>query len=87
MTQTDQVGPADLRPVAQRRGAAVDGVHAVGVHVVGKPAGAADAGDEHDLFAGDAEGGNHLFHLGENRVVAAAGAPTDILIAGEILGC
>ena len=27
---------------------------------------------------------HHFFHLGENRVVAAAGAPADILVAGEI---
>ena len=40
--------------------------------------------DEHDLLARDAEGRQHLLHLGENRVVAAAGAPADVLVAGEV---
>ena len=29
--------------------------------------------------------GQHLFHLGQNRIIAAARAPANILIAGEIL--
>ena len=28
----------------------------------------------------------HLLHLGENRIIAAAGAPANVLIAGEIVG-
>ena len=42
--------------------------------------------DEHDLLAGDAELRQHLLHLGEDRVVAAAGAPADFLVAGEVGG-
>ena len=79
-----QIGPHRLQPGRHRRGPAVDRVHAVRVHVVREAARAADAGDEHDLLARDAERRHHLFHLGENRVVAAAGTPADVLIAGEI---
>ena len=35
---------------------------------------------------GDAERGQGLLHLGEDRVVAAAGAPADFLVGGEVLG-
>ena len=47
-----QIGPADLEAGGHRRGAAVNRVDAVGVHVIGKPARAADARDEHHLFSG-----------------------------------
>ncbi len=86
MTQTDRSGRDGLQARGHGRGAAVDRVDAVGVHVVRKAAGAADAGDEHDLLARDAEGRQHLLHLGEDRVVAAAGAPADVLVAGEVVG-
>ena len=81
-----QVGPHRLEARGHGRRAAVDRVHAVGVHVVREAAGAADAGDEHDLLARDAERRHHLLHLREDRVVAAAGAPADVLVAGEIGG-
>ena len=41
-----QIGPADLQAGGDGRGAAVDRVHAVGVHVIRKPARAADSRDE-----------------------------------------
>ena len=34
----------------------------------------------------NAERRQHLLHLREDRVVAAAGAPADVLVAGEIGG-
>ena len=42
-----EVRPRDLQPRGDRRRAPVDGVEAVGVHVVREAAGAADAGDDH----------------------------------------
>ena len=81
-----QVGPGQLQAGGEGRRPAVDGVEAVGVHVVGEAAGAADAGDEHDLLARHAEAGQRLLHLGEDGVVAAARAPADFLVAGEVLG-
>ena len=49
-----EVGPRDLEAGGDRRRAAVDGVEAVGVHVVREAAGAADARDDHELLARDA---------------------------------
>src|SRR5437763_713898 len=64
----------------------MDAVHSVGVHVVRKTARAADTANEDDLLAGHADLRQHLFHLSEDRVVAAAGAPADVLVAGKIGG-
>ena len=86
MTQTCRSGRASLEARGERRRPAVDRVEAVGVHVVREAAGAADARDEHKLFSRNAERRERLFHLREDRVIAAAGAPADFLIAGEVLG-
>ena len=77
-------GRASFRPGGERRRAAVDAVEAVGVHVVREPAGAADAGDEDGLAAVDAELGEDLLRLREDGVVAAAGTPADVLVAGVV---
>ena len=79
-----QVGPGCLHSGCHRGRAAMDRMDAVGVHVIRKPARAADAGDEHDLLARHAQRRQHFFHLGQNRVVAATGAPAHILVAGKI---
>ena len=50
-----QLGPRALQSGGQGRGAAVDRVDAVGVHVVREAARAADAGDEDDVLPGDAQ--------------------------------
>src|SRR5690606_25417446 len=63
----------------------VDGVHAVGVEVVGEAAGAADAGDEDDVLAAQPEVGQEGLDGLEDGVVAAAGAPADLLVGGEVL--
>ena len=68
-----------------RRRAAVDRVHAVGVEVVGEPRRAADAGDEHDVLAAQAELGQEALDGLEDGVVAAAGAPADLLVGGVLL--
>ena len=65
--------------------AAVDAVEAVGVHVVGEAAAAADAGDEYNVLFGYIEVGHELLGLGEDGVVAAAGAPADFLVGDEVL--
>src|SRR5262249_42454225 len=65
--------------------APVDRMEAEGVDVVRKPARAADARDEGEVFARHAELGQHLLHLREDRVVPASGAPAHVLIGDEIL--
>src|SRR5262245_47207223 len=63
----------------------MDRVKAVGVDVVREPARAADAGDEHALLTGDTQLRQHLLNLRQDGVVAAAGAPADVLIGNEVL--
>src|SRR5262249_40669749 len=64
---------------------AVDGVKAIGVHVVREPARAADPGDEDDVLLGDAEVGHRLLHGAQDGVVTASRAPPDVLVGLEIL--
>ena len=80
-----QVRPGDLEAGGQRRRAAVDGVEAVGVHVVGRAARAADAADEDDVLARVAEVGHDPLRLGQDGVVAAARAPAHFLVGDEVL--
>ena len=81
-----QVGPAGLQPGGHGRRPTMNRVDAVGVHVIGKPAGTTDAGDEDDLFGRHAQRRQDLLHLGQNRIVPTARAPANFLIAGKILG-
>lgn len=64
--------------------ASVDGVKSVGVHVVGEAAGAADSGDHGEVFAGDPQFWEDLLYGREDRVVATAGAPADVLIGLKV---
>ena len=64
----------------------VDGVEAVGVHVVGQARAAADAGDDGGAVRGHAEGGHGLVEGVENGVVAASGTPAHALSV-FIVGC
>ena len=81
---TSEVGTGHRQPGRHRRGASVDGVHPVGVHVVREPARAADAGNEHDVLARNAEARHQFLSLGQYRIIAAARTPPHRLIAGEI---
>ncbi len=66
-------------------GAAVDGVHPVGVHVVREAGGAADAGDEDDVLPGQAQLRHEALHGGQHGVVTAARAPAHLLVGLEVL--
>ena len=80
-----QVGARGRDAGRDRRRTSVDRVHAVGLEVVGEPRRAADAGDEHDVLPAQAEIGQEALHGLEYGVVAAARAPADLLVAGEVL--
>lgn len=64
----------------------MDAVHSVGVHVVRKTTAATDTADEDSFLTWNPKVGKNLFHLRENGVVAASGAPAYILIRSEIRG-
>jgi len=63
---------------------AVDAVKAVRVHVVRKARRATDAGNEHDLFARDAEFRHNLLHVVQDCIVAASRAPAHFLVGNEV---
>src|SRR3990172_4373808 len=80
-----QLRPADLEAGGNGRGTAVNRVKPIGVHVVGEAAGAADSGDKDQLRPINRQLGQHLLHLGQDRVGPAARAPPDLLVRHEIL--
>ena len=80
-----ELGAGGLEAGRDGGGAAVDGVEAIGVDVVGEAAGAADPADEDDLLTGNAEAGQGLLHLGEDGVVPAARTPANFLVRNEVL--
>src|SRR6185437_10854179 len=82
-----QVGAGGGQAGGDGGGASVDGVHPVGVHVVGEAAGAADPGDEHDVLPRDTQGGHQALDRGQDRVVTTPRTPTHLLIRLEILDC
>ena len=81
-----QLGPDQLQARGHGRRPAVEGLEAVGVEVVRQPARTADAGDEHQPFARHAQRRQHLLEHGQDREVAAAGAPAHLLVAGQVFG-
>src|SRR5690606_21537655 len=80
-----ELGPARLEAGRHRRRAAVDGVEAVRVHVVGEPARAADAGDEHDVLPPLRQLGEDALDGGQHGVVPAPRAPADVGAGDEVL--
>jgi len=71
-----QVGAVELDAGGDRKSAAVDAVKAVRLEVVGEPARAADARDEHRLLRFELFGNEQFFDRREDRVITAARAPS-----------
>ena len=80
-----QVGASHGQARGDGRRAPVDRVHPVGVHVVREAGCAADARHEGHVLAANAELGHEQLDGGEDRVVAAARAPADLLVAHPVL--
>src|SRR6185312_4476679 len=80
-----QLWTGRLETSRQRERPAVDAVKAVRLDVVGEAAGAPNPTNEDDVLLRDLEVGKHLLHLGEDGVIAAAGAPTYLLVGHKIL--
>ena len=81
-----QVGPGHLQTGRHGRGPAVDGVEAVGVHVIREAARTADARDEHDLFRAGCPASAALFSSGRGSSSRRSrGHQRIVLVAGEIL--
>ena len=80
-----EVRPRHGEARRDRRRAAVDRVHPVRLHVVREARGAADPRDEDDSLAREAELRHEALDDVEDRVVAAARAPADLLVGLEVL--
>ena len=84
-----QFRPRNLQPRGEGRRATVNGMEAVGVHVIGETAGAADPRDDSHVLTRNAllltDLRHGLLHLGEDRIISATGTPTDNLIGSEDL--
>src|SRR5258708_14030992 len=66
------------------RRAAVNRVKTKGIHIIREAAGAADPGNDDEVFALDAQLRKNGLHSGEDRVVSAAGAPAYFLVGLKI---
>ena len=80
-----EVGPGGGQAGGDGRRPAVDRVQPVGVHVVREAGGAADAREEHRVLPPHPEVGHEHLDGGQDRVVPAARAPADLLVAGPVL--
>lgn len=80
-----EVGPGCLQSAGNGCCTAVDGVHAVRIHIIWEAAAAADSGDDHNIFFGDPQSGHDLLYLRQDGIVAAARAPAYFLVTREIL--
>jgi len=79
-----QVRPGGREPGGDRGRAAVDGVHAVAVHVVRQPGGAADPRDHDDVLPRHLKLGQERLEGGQDGVVPAAWAPAHLLVRFKI---
>lgn len=80
-----EVGIGDFHAGGDSGGAAVDGVKPVGVHVIGESARAADARNDHEVFTRNAEFRQRALERVEDGVIAATGAPADIVRSDKVL--
>ena len=80
-----EIGAAGGQPGGDGRGAPVDRVHPVGVHVVRETGGTADAGEEDRVLPAHAERGHQHLHGGQDGVVTAPRAPAHLLVAAPVL--
>jgi hypothetical protein len=65
----------------------MDGMHAIGIHIIRKAAAAADPGYDHDILAGNTQGRHYFLHLCQDGIITASRTPSHFLVSGKILGC
>ena len=80
-----EVGVGDFDASSHCGRAAVDGVEAVGFHVIGETAGASDPAEDNELLLWDAEVRKGFLDGVEDGVIPASGAPADVVLGDEIL--
>ena len=81
-----KIGIGELYTRRHRRCAAVDGVEAIGFHIIWEARRTADAADEHGVFGRAADFRHGALHRLQNRIVTTARAPANFLVGFPILG-
>ena len=80
-----QLGVGHLDPGGERDGPAVGGVQGVEIHVARHSARATDTRDEYRVLSAPPHLGDNLPHLVQDGVVTTTGAPSNVLVGGEVL--
>ena len=62
----------------------VNRVHTICIHIIRKPAAAANTRYNHNIFFGNANARHNLLHLRQYGIIAATGAPAYFLVGGKI---
>ena len=79
-----QLGASRLKAAGESRSPTVNAVHSVGVHIIRKTTRSTDTANEHGILLRRARLSQNFFHLGQDRIVATTGAPTNVLIRSEV---
>ena len=79
-----QIGPHRFQPGGDRRGAAVNPVDPIGVHVVRESGWNSRSPRRTPSSRAGCPGWVASCHLGQDRVIAAARAPTHVLVTGKV---
>ena len=80
-----QVRIGHLQTGSDGRRPAMDRVHPISFHVIGKTRGATNTGNDGHLVFIQAKLGKDVLNLFEDGVISAAGAPAHFLVGGEVL--
>src|SRR5688572_33479855 len=80
-----QFGARGFQSGCDRCCTTVNGVQSICVHVIGEPAAATDAGNDHNVLAGDAKCWHYFLHLCQDGIITAARAPAHFLVCRKIL--
>src|SRR5258708_28039012 len=62
----------------------MDGMHSIGIHIIGKPAATTNTGYDHYIFPGDPQPGHDLLHLRQDRIIPATRTPANFLVGSKI---
>src|SRR5450432_4146531 len=78
--------PGSLQPRSNGGCPAMDGMHAIGIHVIRETAAAADTRNDNNIFPGYTHCWHHFLHLRKYRIITATRAPAYFLVSDKIPG-
>ena len=80
-----EVRPGHRDACGNGRSTAMNAVHAIRIHVVRETAAAPDTTDEHSVLRSNSQLGHQRLHGVHHAIVAATGAPANLLVADPVL--